>query len=294
MEILFLILKIIGILLAVIIFLCFATLAVPVRYSVCMEVQEDLAGTAAFSWFCRLLCLNINYKEKSMAFRLRIFGIPVSIGRQKKRSPKAGRTKARKKKRETDPVVSQTKEPQVQEAAVWDDTKARKRSVSENLPEQGSGRRKTKAKKRRKKFFSGFEALRQWISDVKDKTVTGKEKFENIKKLISEETNKSAFLHLFQELKFLMRHYSPRRAFGELEFAVGDPGGTGQVLGMFSLFPFWSRYRINIIPDFQAENFYVRGRLQVKGHIRAWHFLRTAFRLIKDKNIKALITSVRT
>ena len=64
-----------------------------------------------------------------MAFRLRIFGIPVSIGRHKKRSPKAGRTKARKKKRETDPVVSQTKEPQVQEAAFWDDTKARKLKI---------------------------------------------------------------------------------------------------------------------------------------------------------------------
>ncbi|NBH12794.1 hypothetical protein D3Z36_00985 [Lachnospiraceae bacterium] len=294
MEILLLILKIIGVLLAVIFLLLLTALAVPVRYGIRMEAQDDITGTAAFSWFCRLLSLNIAYKEKQTAFRLRILGIPVSLGKEKKKRS-AKRRKRKKGRKENGSAKSAVLDaPKEDEAPVLETAKMEKLPGSEKPKEKRTGRKRKRAKGWRKKLRESIETLRQWIADMKDRTVTGKEKFQNIKKLISEETNKKAILHLLQELKFLTRHYAPRKASGELDFAIGDPGRTGQVLGLFSFVPFWSRYRIHVIPDFQADSFYVRGRLQIKGRIRAWHVLWSAFRLIKDKNIRALTTSFRT
>ena len=136
--------------------------------------------------------------------------------------------------------------------------------------------------------------LRQRISDVHDKTSTVKEQIEDIKKQLSEETNKNAVLHIFRELKWLARHIFPRKVDGSLSFGMADPSQTGQVLGMLSTLPFWARYRVGIEPDFETDVFYLKGQLEIKGHIRACHFLLSALRLLRDKNINKLMMRFRT
>ena len=139
-----------------------------------------------------------------------------------------------------------------------------------------------------------ISVIRQRLTELYHKQTTIKEQLYNIKNIISEETNKSALLHVLQEFKMIMGHFVPRKAYGELSFGMKDPARTGQILGILSMFPFWTRYRINLIPDFQSDLFYVKGELDIKGHIRCWHFLLSLFRLIKDKNIRTFITQIRT
>ena len=123
---------------------------------------------------------------------------------------------------------------------------------------------------------------------------TVKEKILNIKNIISDEMNKIVFVKIWKELRFLLRHFSPRKAKGELAFGMADPAQTGQVLGALSVLPFWARYRINVCPDFEAERFFVEGQLWMKGHIRICHFLLSVIRLIKDKNVRRLLKKIRT
>ena len=111
------------------------------------------------------------------------------------------------------------------------------------------------------------------VSDVKDGIISGREKLQNIKSMILDETNKNALVFALRELRVLMRHYLPGRASGELVFGIGDPARTGQVLGLICCFPAWARYRIRLTPDFEAESIYAKGEVDMKGHIRCWHFL---------------------
>lgn len=322
MGILLLILKIIGILLALIFLLLFAVTTVPVRYHANLRLQEEITGLVVFHWCWHLIDLRIQY-GKQTAFGLRILGIPVQFGKERKPKKIKKRKRALKQKQEKlSPALglpngqgelmedipiqidglSDTEEP-------VEDTEASKQSTaqtmeSENLLTKRKIAKKS-TKKRRKKRKKGFRKLlqeiknlisviRQRLTELYHKQTTIKEQLYNIKNIISEETNKSALLHVLQEFKMIMGHFVPRKAYGELSFGMKDPARTGQILGILSMFPFWTRYRINLIPDFQSDLFYVKGELDIKGHIRCWHFLLSLFRLIKDKNIRTFITQIRT
>ena len=84
MEIIFVILKVIGVLLAILLLLCVALFVVPVRYRVSLAVQEEIEGKAAIHWLLHLLDVRIYYKEKKVTYRLRVFGIPLPLGKQGK------------------------------------------------------------------------------------------------------------------------------------------------------------------------------------------------------------------
>ena len=83
MEILFLILKIIGVLLAVCVLLLVAAVAVPVRYRVRAEFYKEASGFAVFSWLLHIIDFRVRYEERGVIIRLRIFGIPIkSTGKE--------------------------------------------------------------------------------------------------------------------------------------------------------------------------------------------------------------------
>ncbi len=85
MEILFLILKIIGIILAFLLLLCITLILVPVRYRVNLNVQDAVEGKAVIHWLLHLVDVRIYYKEKDISFKLRIFGIPLPLGKKKEK-----------------------------------------------------------------------------------------------------------------------------------------------------------------------------------------------------------------
>ena len=113
--------------------------------------------------------------------------------------------------------------------------------------------------------------------------------FSNIKKNLSDETNKKAAGKLFKELKSILRHVGPRRGRADLSYSTGDPATTGQFTGILSMMPLMYKKGICVRPDFTAEHFYVRGTFRINGHIQLFRFLGTAIRLYRDKDVKALI-----
>lgn len=340
MEIFMLILKIIGILLAVCIFLLGAVIAVPVRYHISAEVQQKKAeGSALFHWFFHIIDCRIFYGEEGIIYKLRIFGIRVGTKKEKKRKPP--RRKKKKTRKKTPPENSECEETETSDAQkselVPPVTEAPDKSSNEefqagqkgnknsneefqvgqkgnrnsnealqvgqkgnNRSQNGKNKKKRRTRRRTKKEpifqrIHRFENnLKQRISNLFAEGETVKEKIHNLKNIISDEKNRSVFVKIWKELRFLLRHFSPRKAKGELAFGMADPAQTGQVLGALSVLPFWARYRINICPDFETERFFIEGELWMKGHIRIWHFLLSVVRLIKDKNVRRLLRKIRT
>ncbi len=346
MGILFLILKILGILLALILLSVAAVVAVPVRYRISLKAQERVEGEAAFHWLFRAVDIRLRYGLEGLSWKCRILGIPVfrqnklegkgqegRLGDAKEKGAGGAETaescegqkpsKEQAKKRVTASIQKQKEEiagyQREQEKKAADAVPIRQEGLAEELqgasknaglPEgEGEGdwgeaggeasEREVKPHlfQRIFRFFlkipQRLQALRSWAARIGQKLASLKLRFHDIKTLVLEETNQKAFLHLWKELKVLLKHFAPRKASGDVEFCMGDPAQTGKILGAASLIPFWAKYQVAVTPDFMAESFYVRGSLFLKGHIRAWHFVPSFVRLIKDKNIHRLITAIR-
>ena len=323
MEILFLILKILGIILALLLLMIIVFLSVPVRYGFNIKVQDEAEGKAVIHWLFHLVDIRVFYRQKDISFRLRILGIPISTDKEKPDKKKKEKSDNRKKKkseesgdRETGESFSEKTEVLSLPEEIRKDTNDSVRTEqTELLPDSdmllseetdteekkkqtGKGwRRKKGSRGKGKKGTSGakkrFRGPGQRAEGVKTGAATVKEQIENIKNMILEETNQNAFRLLLGEFRYLLRHYSPKKVYGTVRFAMGNPDQTGKVLGVISLFPGWSRYRIVVMPDFASEVFYLKGNLTVKGHVRALHVLVSGFRMIKDKNIRQLITNLR-
>ena len=118
------------------------------------------------------------------------------------------------------------------------------------------------------------------------------EKIEDIKKLLTDETNKKSVSLVWKELKYLLHHSGFRKIKTDLTFSMGDPAVTGQTLGVLCMFPMLYRYEINIFPDFEAEHIYIKGTYLIKGHIRLLHFLLSGIRLWKEKDFRRFVKQI--
>ncbi len=308
MGILILILKIIGVLLAVLISLVAAVAAVPVRYRASVKVQDEIEGKAVFHWLLHAVDIRLCYGHEGLAWKCRILGIPILgqqkggqgvSGRQKERQEGASRQEESKtteesEKREEEGSKDQAKkrvaksiQRQKAEIVAFEEEQAKK----EGRPATGT---KIESESKEEAGDPGrLGRLTSFLGEGQQKVSAIKARIHNIKTLIFEETNQKAFRHILQEMKCLLHHFAPRKASGEMEFGMGDPAQTGEVLGIISFLPFWAKYQVAVTPDFMAESMHVRGELSGRGHIRICHLLPSGIRLFKDKNIHRLIAAIR-
>lgn len=297
MGVLMLILKVIGIflgvLLAVLLLLLAAAITVPVRYRVDVKIQQKKAEVgAACSWLLHIIDFRFCYGEDGTAFQLRIMGIPFRLQKEKRRKTKREKKKAIPKAEKIKDSASPTAaEPEAAENHANNIQTRGKNRTDEQIDTE-------REQKEERRYFGRIrefkEKIKSKISDIKAAIAAAKEKIRDIKEIISDETNQNAIMKIWRELKYLLRHYAPRKAWGELSFGMADPSQTGRILGALSVLPFWAQYKISIYPDFQSEAFFAEGWLRLKGHIRLWHFLVSVVRLLKDKNIRLLLEKIRT
>lgn len=295
MEVVIMILKILGIflgsLLAICLLLLIAVITVPVRYRVDTKLhQKEAIGSTVISWLFHIIDFRLCYEENGMVYKLRIFGVPIRLQEKKNRKPR------RRKKQESLPAekMETAADNGHEEPAAEEETANNIALTEKNRTEEHKEQERKKDRQFLGRLRSFGLTVREWISGIKEGTAAAKEKIHNIKNMILDETNKSAIMKIWRELKYLIRHYAPRKAWGELSFGMADPAQTGQILGALSVLPFWARYKISIYPDFQTDAFFAEGWLRLKGHIRLWHLLVSVIRLIKDKDIRLSLKRIRT
>ena len=117
--------------------------------------------------------------------------------------------------------------------------------------------------------------------------------FRRFHKEITDDRNREAVSHLWQELWYLVSHLKPNYIESDISFSAGDPALTGKITGAVSLLPVLYRYDAQVYPDFLSEEAYIRGRLKMKGHMALFHFVRSLIRLIRDENIRKLYDKIR-
>lgn len=283
MSILFLLLKIIGAILAVILVFLLLCLFHPVFYQVEGVLKEDekplLKGK--FWWLFQILRFEILFSEGKLSLKIRIFGIGKELsgeknGEEESESNPGSESEGISK----DEVDKDAKEPAEKETKISD---GRQESLKDSPKEKPGEQKKDKIRHRKRKREKQDTGERKKKSGV----------FSSIKKELSDETNKLAFSHVWREILYLLSHLKPKYAKGEIRFSTGDPALTGEVTGVLSLCPVFYRYKLHVYPDFVNDGFYVHGNLSLKGHISLYHFVLILIRLFADKNIRRFLKKIR-
>ncbi len=104
LHILFILLKIIGILLAAALGLFLLVLLMPVCYSVQIDKKEEepVKGQIRVTWFCSLLWMKASYIDKIFDYRIRVFGYQIAgnqkdfVDRKKRKEEKKEEKRRRK------------------------------------------------------------------------------------------------------------------------------------------------------------------------------------------------------
>ncbi len=300
MSVILTILKILGILIAVLIGIVLLAAAlvlfVPVRYRISGTIEEDKNIKAEFFWLLHVLSFRAVYAGGDFESSFRIFGLQK---KKKDKAPDSGNAQEEERggtqEEERGDAASAAGDIQKSEDSPDNGKQLQTGEIQEDESppkDERSGRRRPrghriagiidKAKTVRQKFL-------QLIDRVAHMRQTGKEFWHTI----VTESNRIAASYIGKELVYLLRHLRFRRWKADLVFSLGDPALTGQVLGGLATLPFLYQKGVQICPDFASDLSYLRGDFSIRGHLRLIHVLCSFLRLICKKECRNLVKSLK-
>lgn len=304
MSIILLLLKIIGIillfLLGILLLLVLLILFLPVHYLAVGTIDEQIVVRGKIHWLFHILTLEFGYDGDGQYNTLRIFGIRRKVRQDKVPEEELEHTFDREyskiKGNKADATKKHTKEP------VQDDVQQAGAKEKAMLPRKQSNNIKSSKKNRQRRsgpLKALWKRIKQALQRLKYHIKKNwyilthiHEKMDDIKNIITDETNKKSVLGILKELKFLMKHSRFRKVRTELTFSAGNPAVTGQILGILCMLPALYRYKFHVYPDFESENVYVTGSFELRGHARIWHLLRSFIRLWKEKEFRMFVKRI--
>ena len=272
------ILKIAGILLAVLLALLLlilgSVLFCPVAYQGFGEKnQDDMKGSLKISWLLHGISFKIWYEEGTN-YSVRIFGISTeSFKRIFKR--RAGKKTEKKQPKELTAVQENKGETEKREYT----GQSAKEAVQEEVKkaeEQSASEKKSE----RKKFGQSFRDFRLTLEKICDK-------IKKVKKLLKSEQMKRTKTWVWKEIKALIFHIRPKKLQGNLRFGMEDPCLTGEILAVAGVFyPLYGEY-FTIEPFFEKQIF--EGEVSFRGRIYGIYFALLAWRIFQNRDLRFII-----
>ena len=294
MSILFLILKIIGILILIPIVLLLILLIFPI----CYQIEGDFDGKSPkaqvkVSWAVIFLRAKAFYEEE-LNFGIRIFGIPIYDSRKehwsvfgehkekdkKKHKKRSDSKKKQNNKKNNKKRVEKKKSTYPSEDVfdlTWDEKSEDK--ISESKIEKTTDKEKEFFGKRIVNFLKKcYNRCKNFITKIRKIT----NKMEMIGDLFEDEDIIEAVKRIKRYGVNGVKLLLPQKLNAKITFGFEDPYYTGKVLGWTAaLIPIYGDH-INITPDFEKR--ILKGELKIKGRIRRYKILYLLWKVYKDKD----------
>ena len=324
LQILFLIIKIIGIILAVLLGLALLILLlvlfVPVRYRAYgIRSSRECRAEGRVSWFLRLLCIPFSFQDGELEIKVKLLGFtildPLKGEEEAFREPVQRKTEqSAGKKEETAGADAEKEEETAEENAGKADASA---SFEASPPEEaetgaqpasagaGEAAAEPEDEASESRFSRGFRELRRFLRAVirffmkiprklKNLKCTFQRFCDKIKRMVKryremkafalDERTKAAVGLVWKQAGILLGQALPRKIRGRLHFGTEDPALTGQILGAIGIFYPLFMDNVKVEPDFEKPA--LDGELSLKGRLRIVTVLRIAWRLYRDKNVR--------
>ncbi len=274
LHILFLILKIIGIILLVILgitlLLVGVVLFVPIRYHMKTETTNGMKGLrteAKAHWLLHLISAHITYKDKKLDWHVRVGW----------KNFRAREEDVKISEDDIDIDAEEEKNAHVEMSS--QDNRAPREDGTSNREEATS---KATSSQKSKKRAASKEEKEGCFKKIKYTIREFCDKIKNIKEFLLEETHIQAFLRLKKEIFFFIKKIKPDKIKGYLRFGLEDPYNTGRVLAALSvLYPLYGEH-FQVYPEFERE--IIEGDIYFKGRIHLLHLLLVLGRAYFDKN----------
>lgn len=304
MGVFLIILKVIGIVLAVILTLVGVLLLLilfcPVTYRVCGTCQEKKLHLKARVWWLGcLLGIGVDVADQQSHIFLRIAGIRKNLNKTQKE-------KSKDNPFDSADTVSDGKSEEVtkERDLVLTALESSSEKESHTMPEEEVPAEKEPKKKAWKNILSIVRFLPRKIrSFFQNVSAFPGKVHRTVKKFIHQwkkwmafvqnEQNKMAFAHIWKECRHLIKLVLPGTCKLNLSYSTGSPDTTGQLLGILAMFPVGYRNNWKIMPDFTAEEFYIDATFDVRGHLFGIQILAVALRILLDKNCKKLYNRIK-
>lgn len=324
LHILLLILKIIGIVLLVILGVLLLGIAcalfVPVRYrieAVRREGEEEppMRVRVKVTWLLHLINILFRFDgELFLRVRILIFTI-LRMPKKERRHKKAEKGEEKKSKRDhkkEEPDIgesqeSRAKEPEITQTipeeenaspAEFEKQEESKEQVeAEEWEETGDAQEKTGLTDKLRailtilqrlieKIRGFFENIEYTINRFCDKIRSVSETIEYYREVVEGEPFKRSFALCKDELLAVVKSLKPRKFEATLIVGMEDPASTGEILAICGmLYPIIGGH-VDVRGDFEKKR--LEGQVLIVGKLRMFTFLRMAFRIYFNKDIRKL------
>lgn len=291
LHILWMLLKIIGIILLIILGLLVLSVSVvlfvPLRYHGKAKAQGTLDSVKAelkFSWLLHLISGYVSYENKETKWQVHILWRKVNVGKDKSNEKNSKEETPEKNK--TEELVEDNKEECLKETSTENKSPQDKDVTEKEITEKKT--RKNKTEKQKKNIF---QKIKYTFCEFCDKIKSLIKKKEKLQEFLSDEIHQSSFMRLKKEIWRLLRFLKPKKLILNLHFGFEDPSLTGKVLGVLCmLYPFYMDH-VNLEPEFDEK--ILEGDAYIKGTVRGLRLFVLICNLIFDKNIKTTYKAIK-
>lgn len=308
LHIIFLILKIIGILilvlLGILVLLICSLLFTPLRYRVyagCPGSLSKITIKGNFHFFFHLIRGKILYENEDLNWEVYAAWKKFGGNEEERQSTEDEffSTEDEAEKHITEDQSRKSEEPQ--KAEEWRKTEEphkaeepQKVEESHKAEEPQKAEEPRKAERTRnpgkKQKSNLFQKIKYTFRKMCDKIKSLSEKKELAEAFVTDEAHKKPFSKGKQEIGKLLRRIKPGRVSGDIRFGFEDPAWTGYVLaGAAVIYPLFED-AILFQPEFEQK--VLEGKLQAVGKIQLYVFVLFAWNMLWSKPVRQTIRDI--
>lgn len=317
-HILFMILKALGILLLVLLFLVLlivcTVLFLPFCYRAQVLKEEEgfacVKASGRVSWLFGAVALTASYEEQKPEAQILLFGASLETWKRRLKKIRRGEASVpRTEENETENALEAEKT--AEQKAPDQKEKQQKVTAQKEQPEQEQEPDAPK-KSILERFFGRIEYLSEkllnlasrllqmafrllelpfrLLEKLEQKIQAGrrlKRKWESVKKFFRSKMFREALLHAKKEVLYFLKKAAPKKVTGTVRFGFDDPALTGETLGILGMIYGKLPKDLSIQPDFEQE--ILQGDVRMKGSFQAVTAAGIALRLFRDQNLRKTI-----
>lgn len=317
-HILFMILKALGILLLVLLFLVLlivcTVLFLPFCYRAQVLKEEEgfacVKASGRVSWLFGAVALTASYEEQKPEAQILLFGASLETWKRRLKKIRRGEASVpRTEENETENALEAEKT--AEQKAPDQKEKQQKVTAQKEQPEQEQEPDAPK-KSILERFFGRIEYLPEkllnlasrllqiafrllelpfrLLEKLEQKIQAGrrlKRKWESVKKFFRSKMFREALLHAKKEVLYFLKKAAPKKVTGTVRFGFNDPALTGETLGILGMIYGKLPKDLSIQPDFEQE--ILQGDVRMKGSFQAVTAAGIALRLFRDQNLRKTI-----
>lgn len=322
LHILLLILKIVGIILAVV--LCLVILAAVVlilnpvvyRFEASAEEWADtIRGRLKFHWLMHLIRGEVSYEGGEWQWDFRIGWKRIGDGGKEQETQESENAPSVPEEADSSASVSDQAEtadapaPELAEASAStqgqpeistpvperaDEEEKSSEETSGTKEKSGEEKKETPQKQKKtlyEKICGRIERAKYTFRRSCDKIRSLMKKKDRLTAFLTNETHKRAFHRAVREIRRFLGFLFPKKLEAEVRFGFEDPAYTGYLLAWISMIYPAIGEHIDLEPDFQHK--VLKGNIYAEGKIRVLYVLIPIWNLVWDKDVRITFRRIR-